>query len=103
MALLETPRLVIRRMSIGGAPFILELLNDPSFIAHIGDKGVRTLDDAATYITNGPVASYARFGFGLYVVALRETLDSIGICGLLKRETLPVPDLGFALLPRFWS
>jgi RimJ/RimL family protein N-acetyltransferase len=100
---LETPRLVIRRMSTDDAPFVLALLNEPSFIQHIGDKGVRTLDDARAYITSGPLASYARHGFGLYLVALRETAEAIGMCGLLKRDYLPDPDLGFAFLPRFWS
>ena len=103
VGVLETPRLVIRRMSTDDAPFILELLNDPSFIRYIGDKGVRTLEDARAYITSGPLASYAKFGYGLYLVELRETAESIGICGILKRDTLPNPDLGFAFLPRFWS
>jgi RimJ/RimL family protein N-acetyltransferase len=103
VGVLETPRLVIRRMSADDAPFILELVNEPSFIRYIGDKGVRTLDDARAYIINGPVASYARYGYGLYLVELRDTAESIGICGILKRDTLPDPDLGFAFLPRFWS
>jgi ribosomal-protein-alanine N-acetyltransferase len=98
---IETPRLVIRRMSLGDAPFILELLNDPTFVQQIGDKGVRTLEDARRYIENGPIASYARHGFGLYLVELRQTTQPIGMCGLVKRDALPNPDLGFAFLPRF--
>lgn len=73
LGVLETPRLVVRRMSPDDAPFILELLNEPSFIQHIGDKGVRTLEDADAYITNGPIASYTKHRFGLYVVELRDT------------------------------
>ncbi len=103
VGMLETPRLFVRRLSIDDAAFILELLNEPSFVQHIGDKHVRTLDDARGYISSGPLASYARFGFGLCAVELRETGESIGICGLVKRDTLPHPDLGFAFLPRFWS
>jgi RimJ/RimL family protein N-acetyltransferase len=90
-------------MSTDDAAFILELLNDPSFLQNIGDKRVRTLDDARAYITNGPMASYERHGFGLCLVVLRESAEPIGMCGLLKRDALPDPDLGFAFLPRFWS
>src|SRR6476660_9773637 len=84
-------------------PFILALLNEPSFLRFIGDKKVRTIQDAEQYILNGPVASYERHGFGLCLVALKDTHPSIGICGLLKRDELPDPDIGFAFLPDFWN
>jgi len=100
---LDTERLSLRRLDAGDADFIVELLNQPSFIANIGDRGVRTADDARRYIEDGPVASYERFGFGLFLVALKATGEPIGICGLLKRDTLPDVDVGFALLPQFWS
>ena len=103
MVVLETSRLALRRISVDDAEFILVLLNDPSFLRYIGDRGVRTTDDARTYIQTGPMESYERFGFGLYLVELKETRESIGICGLLKRESLQDVDVGFALLPRFWS
>ena len=103
MNVLETDRLVLRWLDIDDAPFIIELLNDPSFIRFIGDKGVRTLDDARSYILNGPVASYEQFGFGLYATDLKETRVPIGICGILKRDTLPHPDIGFAFLPAYWN
>lgn len=99
---LETERLVLRRLSLDDAPFILGLLNDPSFLRYIGDKGVRTLDDARSYISEGPVDSYRRNGFGLYLTELKGTSVPIGICGLVKRDALEHPDIGFALLPRFW-
>jgi RimJ/RimL family protein N-acetyltransferase len=100
---LETNRLALRRMSPDDAEFILELLTDPSFLRYIGDRGVRTTNDARTYIQTGPMESYERFGFGLYLVELKDTREAIGICGLLKRESLQDVDVGFALLPRFWS
>jgi RimJ/RimL family protein N-acetyltransferase len=83
-------------MSEADAPFILDLLNDSDFLRYIGDKGVRTLDDARRYIADGPLASYARFGFGLDVVCLKTGGTPVGICGLLKRDGLPEPDIGFA-------
>jgi ribosomal-protein-alanine N-acetyltransferase len=101
--LLETPRLQLRYLSEDDAPFALVLLNEPSFIRNIGDRGVRTLDDARAYIEEGPVASYARHGFGLYLVELKEPRTPIGICGILKRDQLPEPDLGFALVPAYWA
>lgn len=98
---LETPRLVLRRLTRADAGFMLALLNDPAFLRYIGDRGVRTTADAARYIEAGPVASYARFGFGLYAVTPKHGGDPIGICGPVKREELPEPDLGFAYLPAF--
>ena len=103
MKIIETERLLLRQLSTGDADFILELLNEPSFIQNIGDRGVRTLADANLYIMNGPVASYARNGFGLYLVILKETNESIGICGLIKRNGLDDVDIGYAFLPKFWS
>jgi RimJ/RimL family protein N-acetyltransferase len=100
---IETARLRLRELAAGDAPFILTLLNEPSFIQNIGDRGVRSLEDARAYIANGPVASYVRFGFGLYLVELRESGAPIGICGILKRDALPDPDLGFAFLPGHWK
>jgi RimJ/RimL family protein N-acetyltransferase len=100
---LETERLILRRLELGDAPFIVELLNDPSFLRYIGDKGVRSLDDAREYLRTGPLASYERFGFGLFLTVLREGEIPIGICGLLKRDSLEDVDVGFAFLPRYWS
>ena len=99
--ILETERLILRKMRVEDAEFIFELVNEPAFIRNIGDKGVRTLDDARDYILSGPVASYAKSGFGLYTVELKETGAAIGICGLLKRDSLEDVDIGFAFLERF--
>src|SRR5690349_9858902 len=101
--MIETPRLHIRPFSFNDAPFILRLLNEPSFLQHIGDKGVRDLEGAKVYLTNGPMASYARHGHGLMAVVLKATGEPIGMCGLLKRDNLEHPDLGYAFLPEFWS
>ena len=103
MRVAQTERLLLRWLSASDAAFILELVNEPSWIQYIGDKGVRTLQDAQRYIRNGPVEMYERIGFGLYRVELNETREPIGICGLIKRETLEDIDLGFAFLPRFWG
>jgi RimJ/RimL family protein N-acetyltransferase len=103
LTILETKRLVLRRISKDDAGFIVELLNQPSFLRYIGDKEVRTLEDAVRYIETGPVASYERVGFGLYLVELKESGAPIGMCGLLKRDSLPDVDVGFAFLPSYWS
>jgi len=102
-SVLETERLSLRQLTEDDAPFILHLLNEPSFIEFIGDRGVRTLDDARRYLQAGPLASYEQYGFGLYLVQLRERGIPIGICGLLKRDQLEHADIGFSLLPEFWS
>jgi RimJ/RimL family protein N-acetyltransferase len=103
MTVLETERLSLREFTVDDAQFILTLLNEPSFLRYIGDKQVRNLDDARQYILNGPVASYERNGFGLYLVELKESYTPIGMCGFLRREELPDPDIGFAFLPEFWT
>jgi RimJ/RimL family protein N-acetyltransferase len=100
---LETDRLILRRISVDDAEFILELLNDPSFLANVGDRGARTVADARAYIRKGPLVHYERHGFGLYLVVRKDDRVSLGICGLVKRDVLPDPDVGFAFLPRFWS
>lgn len=99
----QTTRLTLRRFTLADAPFILTLVNEPAFIANIGDKDVRNLADARQYLEKAPLESYARYGFGLYAVELRETGELIGMCGLLKRDTLDHPDIGFAFLERHWS
>lgn len=103
MRILETNRLALRRMSPDDAEFMLRLLNEPSWLQFIGDRGVRTLADAQTYILNGPVEMYARLGYGLYIVERKEDGILIGICGLLKREFLDDVEIGYALLPQYWA
>ena len=100
-AVAETARLRLRRLREADAAFIHELLNDPDFLTQIGDRGVRSAEDARHYLANGPVASYTRHGFGLYLVELRASAAPIGICGLLRRETHPDVEIGFAFLPRY--
>jgi RimJ/RimL family protein N-acetyltransferase len=101
MRVLETERLILRRLTTGDSEFILALLNDPSWLRFIGDKGVRTLDDARDYILKNPVAMYERLGFGLYLTELKGTGVSIGLCGLIKRDSLEDVDIGFAFLQEF--
>lgn len=103
MSVVETERLVLRRLSFDDAEFILELLNEPSWIRFIGDKGVRTIEDARSYIAKGPMTMYEKCGFGLMLTSLKESGTPIGICGLIKRDTLEDVDIGFAFLPRYWS
>ena len=103
LMIIETDRLLLRRLSLDDAEFILRLLNEPSFIQNIGDRGVRTVDDARGYIVKGPITSYEKFGFGLWMVETRSPSAPIGICGLLKRDVLDDVDIGYALLPEFWS
>lgn len=93
---------MLRHLTTKDTAFILELLNEPSFIQNIGDRNVRTEEDATKYILNGPIESYDRHGFGLFVVELKNTFVPIGMCGLIKRDNLPDVDVGFAFLPKYW-
>jgi RimJ/RimL family protein N-acetyltransferase len=103
MPTIQTERLLLSELTPDDAGFILQLLNEPSFLDNIGDRGVRDLDGAVRYILDGPVNSYARYGHGLVRVSLRGSGEPIGGCGRLKRDTLPDADLGYAFLPRHWS
>ena len=96
---LATERLVLRRLTEADAPFILVLLNDPAWLEFIGDKGVRTQEDARNYLRNGPIAMYAREGFGLFLVERRHDGIPMGMCGLIRRPSLADVDIGFAFLP----
>ena len=101
MKLIETNRLVLREFTTADAEFILHLLNSPGWLKFIGDRGVKTTDDASEYITDKLIDSYKTNGFGLYLVLLKNENISIGMCGLIRREGLDDVDIGFALLPDF--
>jgi RimJ/RimL family protein N-acetyltransferase len=100
---LRTDRLTIRPFEVADAPFVLRLLNEPSFIEHITDKGVRTVAAAADYLQQGPMAMYLAHGHGLWMVQQNGTGAPMGMCGLIKRDTLPEVDLGYAFVPEFWG
>ncbi|MEH7334861.1 GNAT family N-acetyltransferase [Neobacillus drentensis] len=103
MKVMETNQLILRWLTPDDDAFILELLNEPSWIRFIGDKGVRTLEDARNYILTGPMDMYTRKGFGLYLTELKDGGIPIGICGLIKRDSLEDVDIGFAFLSKFQS
>ncbi len=101
--MIETDRLIIRPLSLDDAPFVVTLLNDPLFIKNIGDRLVRTPEDAVTYIRSGPMKSHEENGFGLDCVVEKKTGRAVGTCGLLKRDVLDDVDVGYAFLPQFRS
>ena len=103
MTAIETERLRLVEFTPGDAAFMLKLLNEPSFLRYIGDRGVRTLEDARRYIADGPVAGYARHGYGLMRAVRRNDGEPVGMCGVLKRDSLPDPDIGFSFLPEHGS
>lgn len=101
MKITETDRTTLRELTVDDAEFMLNLLNQPSFIKYIGDRNVRTVEQARNYIETRFIASYEKNGFGLYLVELKEDKTPIGINGFVKRDTLPDADIGFAFLPEF--
>jgi RimJ/RimL family protein N-acetyltransferase len=101
MMVLETDRLVLRRFTHDDAPFVLELLNDSDFLRFIGDRQVRTLDGARTYIADRLIRSYETYGYGLYHTARKSDGAAVGMCGLVKRDALESADIGYALLPAY--
>ena len=102
MIVVQTERLILRHATADDAAFVLRLLNEPSFLQFIGDRGIRTLDEARGYVVERFIASYERRGFGMWVVERCDAAGAIGISGLVKRDTLPEPDIGFAFLPEYW-
>lgn len=103
MTPLATERLELKPFTREDADLVLRLVNEPAFLRYIGDRGVRSLDDAKRYIADGPVAGYARFGYGLMRVERKSDGATVGMCGVLKRDALPDPDIGFSFLPEHWS
>lgn len=101
MIVLETERLVLRQLEPADAAFIFALVNDPDWLTYIGDRGIHTLDDARDYIQSGPMTMYEQRGHGLYLMERRADGAPMGICGLLKRDSLDNVDLGFAMLPAY--
>src|SRR2546428_7128148 len=101
VTVLETQRLIVRRFSLDDAAFIIELVNDPAWLQYIGDRNVRTLEDARAYLRKGALDMYERVGLGMFLVILKSSGEPIGTCGLIKRESLDDVDIGFAFLPKF--
>jgi RimJ/RimL family protein N-acetyltransferase len=99
--ILETERTILREIVEADAEFILDLLNQPSFSKYIGDRNVRSIEEARKFIENRFRQSYREHGFGLYAVEIKETNAPIGICGFVRRESLPDADIGFAFLPQY--
>jgi RimJ/RimL family protein N-acetyltransferase len=95
---IETRRLTLREFTEADAGFALALLNEPAFHRYIGDKGIRTVADAGLYLREGPFASYAKHGHGLWHVSIAATGEPVGMCGLIRRDYLDAPDIGFAYL-----
>lgn len=99
----ETERLRLRPMSLDDADFILRITNDPHWLQFIGDRGVHNIQDALRFINDGPLAMYQQLGIGSLMVELKDSNVAIGSCGLLKRDYLEVPDIGYAFLPQHRS
>ncbi len=98
---IHTAHLTIRYLTLADAGFMLELLNDPGYIRHIADRGIRTLADAERYLANGPLQSYQQYGYGLFMVVEQDTGLPAGLCGLIFRPYIGIPDVGYAFLPAF--
>ncbi len=102
----KTERLLVRELTLEDTDFIIDILNDPDFIRNVVDRGIKTTEDAENYLKEGPLKSYRENGFGLYVVETRADVNGqeakpIGMCGLVKRDFLEAPDIGFAFLPAY--
>lgn len=101
--ILQTERLRLREFNIDDAELMLEILNEPAFIRFVADRHVRTTREAAAYLQEKLLPSYAQHGFGFYVVELKKNGAAIGMCGLIRRESLDDVDIGFSVLERFWG
>ena len=102
MVIAETNRLIISKISIDDASFLLELMNTPGWLKYNGDRNVKTLEQAKSHVKNNQLKCYETFGFGYYKLQLKdENLKTIGTSGLLKRDNLEHTDIGFSLLPEY--
>jgi [ribosomal protein S5]-alanine N-acetyltransferase len=103
MMVIETERLILRKLKIDDSAFIFELLNSPGWLKFIGDRNIKNINDAENYIISGPMVSYNLNGYGLWLVVLKTENEPIGLCGIIKREDLPGPDIGYALLEKHYK
>lgn len=99
--ILQTERLILRQLTLTDTPFIIELLNSEGWIKYIGERNIKNADQARQYLMDGPIKSYRENGFGLYAVTLKNNNAAIGMCGLVQRNYLPHPDIGYAFLPQY--
>ena len=99
--ILQTERLILHKLTLNDTDFIIELVNSPGWLQYIGYRNIHTKEDAIRYLVDGPLKSYEQNGFGLLLIQLKSTKTPIGMCGLLKRDVLLLPDLGYALLPAY--
>lgn len=99
--ILETERLFLREFTTEDTDFVIHLVNTPGWLAYVGDRNIKTKTEAETYLLKGPIESYAKNGFGLCLVALKGTQTAIGMCGIIRRNDLDTPDIGFAFLPEY--
>jgi RimJ/RimL family protein N-acetyltransferase len=103
MKILETERLMLRTIDADDAAFYYELVNDPTWLEHIGDKGIRSVEGARTAIIDGPCVMQERHGHSLYVMERKSDGKPLGLCGLIKRDTLPDVDIGYAIRPEYFG
>lgn len=101
--ILETERLILREFTTEDSPFIVTLVNTPGWISYIGDRNIKTDEQAIAYLQNGPLKSYEQNGFGLYRVELKTNSTPVGMCGIINRPNLENPDIGFAFLPEYYG
>jgi RimJ/RimL family protein N-acetyltransferase len=100
--ILETKRLKLREFQTDDAQFIIELLNSEGWLQFIGDRNIKTMEQAINYLENGPIKSYRVNGYGLWLIEIKEDSRPIGMCGIINRDSLDTPDIGYALLPEFF-
>jgi RimJ/RimL family protein N-acetyltransferase len=101
--IVETQRLILREITVEDAEFVLRLVSEPSFVSNIGDKGLRSIEDAERFILDGYWTNQERPGYGMFLAELKDRGIPIGCCGLLYRKVLDVTDIGFAFLPEYWN
>ena len=97
----ETERLILTPTQAADAEFIFELLNSPKWMQYIGDRNVKSVEEAENYIKNRMLPPLEKNGFSNYTVQRKTDLAKIGTCGLYDREGLDGVDIGFAFLPKF--
>ena len=103
VTVIETPRLRLRTASVDDAAFFLGLVNEPTWLATIGDRQIHTVDAARAALETGPIAQQQELGYSFYIVEHRGDGVAIGMCGLIKRDVLPDTDIGYAMSPRYWG
>ncbi|CAV26369.1 GNAT family N-acetyltransferase [Vibrio atlanticus] len=103
MQAVETARLRLRMITPQDAAFIQRLYSSEDFLRYVGDKEITDAGKAVEYIENNILKMHQEKDVCLLVVEIKDSSTPIGVCGLIKRDTLESHDIGYGFVPEVYG